>query len=189
MITETQTRPPPAPLKRVVMQAPRGPARPLAVLLVGGALVAGASGPTYAAGLDWNRVAGSTAFVISRQREDCVPLADIMAELKLKTGLTWDQLGDFLSVSRKTIHNWAKGSAITSDHREEVEGLLDRVRELADLRPFEIRRMLLGSTDRMKIPAASEPAILFADQRRTDSPLSLRKGTSLRVVRRNGASG
>jgi hypothetical protein len=189
MSTDIQTCPRSVPSERFIISAPRGPARPLAALLVGSALVAGASGPIYASGLDANRLSGGTALVVSREREECFRLADIMAELKLKTGLTWDQLGSLFAVSRKTIHNWAKGSEIKPDHRAKVEQLVDRVRGLTDLRPFEIRRKLLGSKGDVAVASRAEPPILFADRNLDKSRAKLRKGTSLRVVRRDGASG
>lgn len=181
-----------APLgEKVVMQLPREHSIPVVAFFALGGLLAGASGPTSASVFDANRLSSRGSSVVALARaEDCFSLADTMAELKLRTGLTWDQLSNFFSVSRKTVHNWAKGLEIKPAHRERVENLLTRVRALADLRPFEVRRELLGEeAAATPLPASRESPILFADQRPVPSSLEVRKLTTLKIKRPTGGNG
>lgn len=190
MTVETLERPITPLRKKVVMQLPRD-SIPVVTLFAIGGLLAGASGPTSASTFDANRLSSRGSSVVALARaEDCFSLAEAMAELKLRTGLTWDQLSNFFSVSRKTVHNWAKGLEIKPAHRERVENLLTRVRALVELRPFEVRREILGEeATATPLPTSREPPILFADQKPIPSTLEVHKRTTLKIKRPSGGNG
>jgi hypothetical protein len=68
--------------------------------------------------------------------------ATIVRELHAKSGLTWEQLGRLLGVSRRAVHLWAAGGRINSRHIE----LLAQLRGIIDNLPAENasqRRMLI----------------------------------------------
>jgi hypothetical protein len=178
---------------RIIVRAPTGRTVPAAALFFAGTLLAGASGTTFASSLDVYRLTGSpsSSLVAVRDQDDVVSLADLMAEIKRRSGLTWEELGGIFSVSRKTVHNWASGAAIKEVHLEKVRQLLDRVRALGDMRPFQLRRLLLedaGVADRVAVRATDAGPILFADQTPSDARVKVRKG-GMKIVRRNGANG
>lgn len=78
-----------------------------------------------------------------------VPVRDVsalVAELKVSSGLTADQLGRLLGVSRRTIHNWAAGAAITPAREERVRTLNELVFSLPGNDPDERRTLLLDSS-------------------------------------------
>lgn len=71
--------------------------------------------------------------------------ATIVRDLREKSGLTWDQLGRLLGVSRRAVHLWAAGGRINARHLE----LLTRLRGIVESLPAadaSQRRMLLFET-------------------------------------------
>lgn len=68
--------------------------------------------------------------------------ATIVRDLHTKSGLTWEQLGRLLGVSRRAVHLWAAGGRVNSRHLE----LLTQLRGVIDNLPAENasqRRMLI----------------------------------------------
>lgn len=51
-------------------------------------------------------------------------------EIRLKTGLTWDQLSKVFHVDRRSLHFWASGKALSASHEEQLFGLLRLVRQI-----------------------------------------------------------
>lgn len=74
-------------------------------------------------------------------------LSSVVAALKAESGLTADQLGRLLGVSRRSIHNWATGSAIASSHEERVRELDSFISSLPAYTPEERRSLLLDSSN------------------------------------------
>lgn len=70
----------------------------------------------------------------------------LVAELKTDSGLTADQLGRLLGVSRRSVHNWAAGATITPAREERVRALSDLVFSLPSKTPEERRARLLDSS-------------------------------------------
>jgi len=71
--------------------------------------------------------------------------ATIVQELREKSGLTWDQIGRLLGVSRRSVHLWAAGARINARHLE----LLTKLHGIVDSLPAadsSRRRMLLFET-------------------------------------------
>jgi transcriptional regulator with XRE-family HTH domain len=78
--------------------------------------------------------------------------ATIVQELRDKSGLTWDQLGRLLGVSRRAVHLWAAGGRVNARHLE----LLTKLHGIVDSLPAADaaqRRMLLFK------PRQAEPSI------------------------------
>lgn len=69
----------------------------------------------------------------------------LVAELKAESGLTADQLGRLLGVTRRSIHNWAAGSPIAPKHEPRVRALSGLVFGLDATTPEGRRELMLGS--------------------------------------------
>jgi hypothetical protein len=70
--------------------------------------------------------------------------AELVTLLKNRSGLTWEQVGRFLGVSRRAVHQWATGARVTARHHEvlsDAVGLLDELR-IED--PTAVRATLLA---------------------------------------------
>lgn len=74
-------------------------------------------------------------------------ISAVVAALKSESGLTADQLGRLLGVSRRSIHNWATGAAIASTHEEKVRELDSFIFSLPAYTPDERRNLLLDSSN------------------------------------------
>lgn len=56
--------------------------------------------------------------------------ATIVRDLHTKSGLTWEQLGRLLGVSRRAVHLWAAGGRVNSRHLEllaQLRGIIDNL--------------------------------------------------------------
>lgn len=51
-----------------------------------------------------------------------------VAELRLISGLTWEQLGHMFGVSRRSVHFWASGKPLNADNETRLLQVLDIVR-------------------------------------------------------------
>lgn len=154
-------------IRRVLIAAPTGMNfSPVMVAVAAAALISGASSPTCAASISPASAGTTSAFAGAIAREEDVQpdLAASMSEIKRRTGATWDHLANFFKVSRRTVHTWANGGAISADNIEKVQHLIQQIYLLKDLRPFQIRKALLGEAQPARnLPESSEPAILVSD--------------------------
>lgn len=164
----------------------------LASLLTACVVVSGASTPTYAASMSLGRANGSAPCIIvaARDEETKPSVQAIITELKDESGLTWDQIGKLIGVSRRAVHNWVCGHVAKPAHIHAVASLLDRVRAMGGLKPFEIRRKLLESYEAgMRYSPGNEPAILVADHTPFVHHLSVQRGrTTQRKSRSDSVS-
>lgn len=99
------------------------------------------------------------------------PAADpsaIVANLKVESGLTADQLGRLLGVSRRSIHNWVAGTAIAPAHEERLRELELLVFSLSADSPEERRKLLLDSSN--------GPSIFKQFAAKVDAPQKIRFG-------------
>ena len=46
--------------------------------------------------------------------------AEAILEFRLRSGLTWDQIGELFGVSRRSVHNWANGKAASAGHERHI---------------------------------------------------------------------
>jgi len=74
-----------------------------------------------------------------------------IAELRRRSGLTWDQIGQILGVDRRTLHLWESGRPMRPKHEERLQRVLQVVRK-ADRG--------LASATRQVLVEASEGIIL-----------------------------
>lgn len=74
-------------------------------------------------------------------------LSAVVSELKSESGLTADQLGRLLGVTRRSIHNWAAGSPVASIHEERVRDLYQRIMAIDATTPQQRRGLLLASSN------------------------------------------
>ncbi|MBK9577821.1 MAG: hypothetical protein IPO40_12150 [Fibrobacteres bacterium] len=51
-------------------------------------------------------------------------------EIKRLSGLTWDELGKVFGVSRRSVHNWARGEAVTASHDAMIQAVLEKIRRI-----------------------------------------------------------
>jgi hypothetical protein len=69
---------------------------------------------------------------------------DAIFELKRLSGLTWEELGELLSVTRRSLHLWANGGPINTLNERHVRDLLVAIRELDRGTARENRALLLA---------------------------------------------
>lgn len=152
--------------RRVLIAAPVGLSfSPMMVAFAAVSLASGASSASGAAAVNPVSFATTSGVTNALARdEDVQPsLAERMAEIKRRTGATWQLLANFFAVSRRTIHTWADGGAISAENFERVQELLEQIRLLKELRPFQVRKALLSGAERPRDVAQAEPAILISD--------------------------
>lgn len=58
------------------------------------------------------------------------PAGVAIAELRRRSGLTWDQLARLFSVSRRALHFWASGKPMTPSNEEHLQRLLSALRKI-----------------------------------------------------------
>lgn len=66
-----------------------------------------------------------------------------ISELRLLSGLTWDQLGELFGVSRRSVHYWVSGQALNREHERHVREVLDIVK-VADRGSAQANRAMLS---------------------------------------------
>jgi DNA-binding XRE family transcriptional regulator len=119
--------------------------------------------------------------VIARPSEEPAArsTSDIVRELHAKSGLTWEQLGRLIGVSRRAVHLWAAGGRINARHLELVMQLHDIVDGLPATEAAE-RRMLIFS------PRHAQPSIFDAFLRQRASEEGVVSGTPFYPGRSRG---
>lgn len=73
--------------------------------------------------------------------------AEGISELRALSGLTADQVGRLLGVSRRSVQNWVAGNAMAVQHEEQVSRLLSVIQALPGSTANERRGALLDSSD------------------------------------------
>lgn len=96
--------------------------------------------------------AAAGAFVIAQaSRTDAgLPVAPAqdaattLAELRRRSGLTWEQLGELFGVSRRSAHFWASGRPMSTEHLAHLYQVVEVVRRLDRGEPSATREALLA---------------------------------------------
>ncbi len=70
--------------------------------------------------------------------------AEAIMEIRRRSGLTWEELGDLFEVSRRSVHYWASGKSASARHDRVIRRMLAAVRHL-DRGDRELTRALLLS--------------------------------------------
>ena len=55
---------------------------------------------------------------------------EAVMEIRRLSGLTWEELADLFGVSRRSIHHWANGKAVTAKHDRMIRNTLAAIRHL-----------------------------------------------------------
>ncbi len=66
-----------------------------------------------------------------------------LLELRRLSGLTWDQLARLFGVSRRSLHFWASGAAVSASHEEQVQRVLAVLRQVDRGTAAENRALML----------------------------------------------
>jgi DNA-binding transcriptional regulator YiaG len=72
---------------------------------------------------------------------------ETISELRALSGLTADQVGRLLDVSRRTVQNWIAGNTMAIQHEEQVSRLMSVVQSLPGSTSDERRAALLDSSN------------------------------------------
>ena len=88
----------------------------------------------------------------SSQLIDCHSLigqssGEAILEIRLRSGLTWEQLSTLFNVLRRTIQHWANGGPLSSQHEKNVLNTLEVIRHLDNGIQADTRSRLLSMDD------------------------------------------
>ncbi len=73
--------------------------------------------------------------------------AEAILEIRRRSGLTWEELGDLFEVSRRSVHHWANGKPMSARHDRVIRRMLSAVRHL-DRGDRERNRAVLLNIDK-----------------------------------------
>lgn len=93
-----------------------------------------------------------------------------VSELRRISGLTWQQLGHLLGVSRRSVHYWASGKPVNTENRERIIQVLNIVRAADRGSARSTRAVLLDAGE------GTTPLEMLATQRFDDARLALGQG-------------
>lgn len=125
--------------------------------------------------LNWDKI-GSPLSVHSASEKETLPSIPAMLQtVRKRTSLTWAQLAAILAVSRRAVHHWTNGSAVSSENSYKVRQLFADTVSVDEVEPFVARSRLLvqhGIAPTVSDRRARSEPILIADQ----SPLASKTG-------------
>lgn len=70
--------------------------------------------------------------------------ARAILEIRRRSGLTWEELGDLFDVSRRSVHHWASGKPVSAGNDRMIRRILAAVRRLDPGSPSGARAQLLA---------------------------------------------
>lgn len=73
---------------------------------------------------------GSYASFGARPRPNPLPTASLIRDLKVRSGLTWEQLASMFGVSRRAVHGWASGARLNAHHTETLTAMRTLLRKI-----------------------------------------------------------
>ena len=79
--------------------------------------------------------------------------AEAIMEIRRRSGLTWEELGDLFDVSRRSVHHWANGKPVTASHDQTIRRMLAAVRRLDQGDQVGTRALLLAVDQAMGVSA------------------------------------
>ncbi len=119
----------------ILYEFPREPALPAVPIAT--SLTEQATANTYAQGSMemWTTIARCAARTAAcpAGQIDFTPAestAEAIMEIRRRSGLTWEELGDLFNVSRRSVHHWANGKPVTADHDRTIRRMLAAVRHV-----------------------------------------------------------
>jgi DNA-binding transcriptional regulator YiaG len=69
--------------------------------------------------------------------------SEAIFEIRRRSGLTWEELSDLFQVSRRSVHHWAGGKAVTAQHQQQIGRTLMAIRQLDQGEAKRTRNFLL----------------------------------------------
>ena len=70
--------------------------------------------------------------------------AEAIMEIRRRSGLTWEELGDLFDVSRRSVHHWANGKPVSARHDRTIRRMLAALRHLDQGSRAGTRALLLS---------------------------------------------
>ena len=113
----------------------------LAAVLVATTLSASATTSTYEAPRPIERTAAGPAGQIEHVPAEST--AEAVMEIRLRSGLTWEELGDLFDVSRRSVHHWANGKPVSARHDRMIRRMLAAIRHFDQDGQADTRALLL----------------------------------------------
>lgn len=55
---------------------------------------------------------------------------EAVLEMRRRSGLTWEELGELFEVSRRSLHHWASGRSASAEHERKIWRMLASIRRL-----------------------------------------------------------
>jgi len=71
---------------------------------------------------------------------------EVLDEIKHVSGLTWEQLGRIMGVSRRSIHLWLQGKPLNQANEERLHAIRQIIRSLGGRSQLEVRSRLLDKS-------------------------------------------
>ena len=70
--------------------------------------------------------------------------AEAIMEIRRRSGLTWQELGELFNVSRRSIHHWANGKPVSAGNDQTIRRMLAAIRHLDRGSQRDTRALLLS---------------------------------------------
>ena len=70
--------------------------------------------------------------------------AEAIMEIRRRSRLTWEELGDLFDVSRRSVHHWANGKPVSARHDRTIRRMLAALRHLDQGSQTDTRALLLA---------------------------------------------
>lgn len=90
---------------------------------------------------------GTTCGFTTNINELSFTTADAIFEIRFRSGLTWELLGDLFNVSRRSIHHWANGMVPSAQHERDIWQVLKAIRHLDEGDNSATRTRLLATNE------------------------------------------
>ena len=82
---------------------------------------------------------------------EVISTGEAILEIRRRSGLTWEELGDLFGVSRRSVHHWASGKPASAAHEKTIRRMLMTVRRLYQGSRTATRNRLLAIDDSLGI--------------------------------------
>ena len=93
------------------------------------------------------RDGGTTLGFATKISEFNCTTAEAIFEIRFRSGLTWELLGDLFNVSRRSIHHWANGMIPSAQHERDIWQVLKAIRHLDEGSSSATRTRLLATNE------------------------------------------
>lgn len=100
-----------------------------------------ATGSTYRTHVPLERTASGP--VRPSASEPVETTAAAVLEIRRRSGLTWEELGDLFDVSRRSVHHWSSGKAVSAANEQAIRQILAAIRRLDQGASGKTRAFLL----------------------------------------------